>query len=393
MFGMKHKVRAWRDAGLINPAQADAIFAHERESKRGTFGRNLAATGVFAILLGVLSIIAANWYMIPAEVKIGGHLALNAVVGIITWICAARGRTLARELFTLVFFGLSLTVMALTGQVFQLDGSLSLLLITWMVMTLPFIAIFGRTRVTAVLWMIAFLAVITVVMSEYLEPLPQFWQICFLYGVGTLLPLGLLADGSLRLFQRLKPLYAETFTRTGIALLGFNASMASFYWVTPRTHTLVRAIEGVGMDYTHGYLILAGIFMAAVVAIAFHAILRGFYRDNPDQRVGVLFVIVSVLMIAMPVLIPGGEMQIAAAILFIIYWIFIGWIGQMLAWSRLISWAIALVALRILGIYIEIFGDMLSTGVGLIVGGAVVLVLIWAARKMNRVLTPGGMNV
>lgn len=392
MFGMKHKVQAWCEAGLIDPAQADAIFAHEQAGKRGTFGRNLAATAVLTIILGIASIIASNWNDIPADAKIGGHVALNMAVAIVAWFAAVRGNVILREGAVLAFFGLSLTILALIGQVFQLEGAISDLLVLWMVMTLPFIAFFGRTRLTAVPWMIGFLVTITVVMSEYLPPLPDFWQICFIYGVGTFLPLGLIGDGSLRVFQRLKPCYAEIFTRTGFGLLAINASIASLYWTAPRTQTLMDNAHDVGLTYTQGYLILAGIFMVAILGIAVHAMVCRFYRDQAERRAGLLFVIVSLLMIALPILIPGGEMTMAAALIFILYWVFIGWLGQMLAWSRLISLAITLIALRIFAIYLEVFGTLLDTGVGLIAGGTVALGLIWAARKMNRAVKAGGIH-
>lgn len=387
MAGYKRKVKDWQDAGLITATQADAIFAWEQDRKAGKFGRGLVGLGLFAILTGVLSIIAANWYAIPASVKIGAHLLLNIGVAALAWRAAVNDRETVREGAALAFFILTVTLMILVGQVFQLDGTLTGLTVTWMVITLPFMWFFGQTRLTGVPWMVAFLATITVTMSDHIPDLPEYWQMFFVTAIAALLPLGLIADGSLKIFQRLKPFYAEIFARTGFALLALNATLASFYWLAPRQEEFANAANLSGLTYSVGYLYIAGIFIAALGGIALRALLGRFFVDDPSRKMGTLFCVVSVLMIAVPLLIPSGASSLAAAIFFIAYWIFIGWIGQQLAWTRLISLAIVLVAVRIFAIYIEVFGDMLSTGIGLIVGGAVLLGLITLARRMNRRLT------
>lgn len=387
MAGYKKKVRQWQDAGLISPAQADAIFTWEQDNKAGKFGRGLVGLGLFAMLMGVLSIIAANWYAIPAAVKIGAHLLLNAGVAYIAWRAVTNDKDIVREGAALAFFILTLTLMVLVGQVFQLDGTLTALTATWMIITLPFMWFFGYRHLSGIPWMIAFLASVTVAMSDNIPDLPQYWQMFFVTAVATLLPLGMIADGSLKIFQRAKPAYAEIFVRAGFALLAINATMATFYWLAPRYDELADLASAAGLSYTNGYLYLIAIFAAALGGIALRAVFGRYFVDDPARKMGTLFCVASVLMIALPLLIPTGASSIAAAIFFIAYWIFIGWLGQQLAWSRLISLSIVLVAIRIFAIYVEVFGDMLSTGVGLIVGGAVLLGLITLARRMNKRLT------
>jgi hypothetical protein len=60
-----------------------------------------------------------------------------------------------------------------------------------------------------------------------------------------------------------------------------------------------------------------------------------------------------------------------------------------MGWPRLISLSITLIAIRIFAVYVEVFGTLFDTGVGLIIGGAVMLGLIALARKLNRRLTKG----
>jgi hypothetical protein len=48
--------------------------------------------------------------------------------------------------------------------------------------------------------------------------------------------------------------------------------------------------------------------------------------------------------------------------------------------------AIVIIALRLVVVYVEVFGNLLSTGVGLIASGALLIALVWAAGKLIRKL-------
>jgi hypothetical protein len=57
--------------------------------------------------------------------------------------------------------------------------------------------------------------------------------------------------------------------------------------------------------------------------------------------------------------------------------------------QRLVSLAVFVIAIRIFVAYVELFGTLFTTGIGLIVSGLVMLGLIHAARKVNTRLTKG----
>ena len=48
--------------------------------------------------------------------------------------------------------------------------------------------------------------------------------------------------------------------------------------------------------------------------------------------------------------------------------------------------AIVVIALRLVVVYVEVFGSLLSTGVGLIASGVLLIALVWAAGKLIRKL-------
>lgn len=71
------KITTWHKAGLIDAGARDRLLAHE-----ATHARPLALRAVFgigALAIGLVSVVAANWEDIPAQVRLGIHLALIAV--------------------------------------------------------------------------------------------------------------------------------------------------------------------------------------------------------------------------------------------------------------------------------------------------------------------------
>lgn len=309
MFGFQKKLTDWVDAGLIKESQRAAILAHEQKRKQNKFGRGLVAASIFSILIGTVSIIASNWHEIPGLVKIEAHFGLNLIVAVLLFWATLTNRDIVREGALLAFFGLTLTLIALMGQVFQLGGTLSGASVTWMVITLPAVAFFGRGYITAIPWMIGFLATITIVMSEYLTGLPDFWQMVFVLAIGTYLPLSLMADGNLALFRRLKPAYAAVFAWTGAALLTLNASVASFLWYNERWSVLADGTVEFGRFSLDQMWIVYGVFASVPAAVFVHAAFRRFYKDNAAMETGAVFALGSVIVLSAPFLLPSISLK------------------------------------------------------------------------------------
>jgi hypothetical protein len=120
-----------------------------------------------------------------------------------------------------------------------------------------------------------------------------------------------------------------------------------------------------------------------LAALFAHAALYKFYKGDERLKYGALFALVGLLCITLPFLYPAYGGAVLSALLFIAYWIFVGWTAQGMGKLRIVSIAITLIAIRIFMVYVEVFGSLMDTGIGLIVGGAVMLGLIYAARKLN----------
>lgn len=376
-MAIKHKkLKEWIAAGLLTEAQADSIHAYEEDKKGGRFGRGLIGLSLFAILVGVLSVIAANWNAIPGGVKIGVHAALNAGIGFFAIWALRQGKTLWSEGAGLALLGLTFTLIILIGQVFQLTGTLAMATLFWLVITLPFFLLLGRTYMTVVPWMLGFLATFGLVAFEYIEPLPEDYRPVFVTALGALVPLALIGGGTVDLFKRLRPVLAEVALKTGLFLSAALASMSMAMWPA----NMYEYVRHDLLPLTHGFAVLG----AGVAAIALHAAFHKFYRTEPAMRNGARFAFLGLLGFVAPLMLSLGYEHIAPALVFIAYWVALGWLAQNMHYMRIVSLAITIIAIRIFVIYVEVFGSLMDQGIGLISGGVVMLGLIYGARRLNK---------
>lgn len=376
-MAIKHKkLKEWVAAGLMTDAQAQSIHAYEEDKKGGRFGRGLVGLSIFAILVGVLSIIAANWNEILGSVKISAHALLNAGIGFFAIRCLQKGRALWSEGAAVAFLGLSFTLIILIGQVFQLTGTVADALMFWLVITLPFFLLITRSYMTAVPWMLAFLATVCVVLADKIEMLPESYQSPFVAGLGAFLPLALMADGGVEFFKRHRPALTEVSLKAGLVLSAFLASTSMAMWPANQFSYLREKL----LSVPWGLSILA----IGVAAISVHAALHQFYRANPEMRHAARFAFLGLFGFIAPLMVPLGYGHIAPALVFIAYWVALGWLAQSMQYMRIVSVAITVIAFRIFMIYVEVFGSLMDTGLGLICGGGVMLALIYAARRVNK---------
>lgn len=381
VMAIKHKkLKEWVAAGLMTDAQADAIHAYEDDKKGGRFGRGLVGLSIFAILVGVLSIIAANWHEIPGSVKIGVHALLNVVVGFVALYSDKKGKDIWREGAALAFLGLTFTLIILVGQVFQLTGTPADATLFWIIITLPFFLLMGRGYMTAWPWVLAFLTTVFLVSGENLEDIPKEYRAFLIVGLWALLPLAMMGDGTVKLFRRWRPALADVSLKAGIFFMALHASISLSLWPVGNDLHFLNLIY---FRPEQGVLLLA----VGLGAIALHAFLKQFYRDDIAEKSGAYFAAASLVGIIVPLILPMGGGAIFPALAFISYWVFVGWLAQGMHKMRIVSLAITLIAIRIFIIYVEVFGSLLETGYGLISGGIVMLGLIYGARRLNKRLT------
>jgi uncharacterized membrane protein len=363
-MALEPQLKRWTDAGLLEAEQAQRILAFEQVRERPTLIYAVAGLGGLAIAIGIVSIVAANWDDIPGQAKIGIALALLAAGGVAVGRYRTRWPLWLHETVLVVLYGLTLGSIALVGQVYQLGGSARAALSTWSLLTAP-LMLLGSTGFVAVIWQLGLQATIAVWMSWLGEwPLnAEGWALA-----GTsLVPWLLLSVGEAAWCKRLRPNYATTFVALAWVELVLCASFAvnAFYEDTQREPWNALWLG----------------FAAAMGAMAWRWYQQ---RATPNVAAANWLLLGCLAGIYLPARLSPGDWDLLAALLFIGLWLLVALAAHRARYSWLMNLATAIVGGRILVVYFEVFGSLLDTGLGLVLGGVLTLLLVWLWWRTRR---------
>ncbi len=357
----------WRNAGIVDSVTASRILEFESKCSGFGFGNMLIRMAGLAIFLGIAAVIGSNWDQIPASLKISTHTILNVAVAVFLFrhIQLKREKTVWFDFFVALLAGLTLTFIALIGQIYQTQEPTWKALTFWLVLTTPFWLGLGEGRKHVVrLWVLAFL--VTYAFFAFDGPTKDLQARALLV---TLLPFGMIALGQSKHLRKLSELTFEQISFAGFILVVVGTSAAQIVW---RDHELTQANE-ISIAWR-----TATAAFVAVLAIVFARYRKGLVSMPADIDV---LLISSVFICAAPFLIPHNDWSALGAGIVMIYWAFCGWAGSRAGYPRAINIASIFIALRLVVVYIEIFGSLLQTGVGLIVSGLLLIALVVGTRR------------
>ena len=371
MFGsLKEKFKRWQEAGLISEEQSASILAFEKQRKGGKLIKDLTNVGIFAILLGLASIVASNWTAISDAMKMIGHFALNLLVVAFMLRIDGVKHPVRRDACVLLLFGLFLTFIALIGQTYQLHGDLHTTLLFWLGICTPFVWYLGRTYTVAVPWLLAMLLAIFLNIDHYLDG-SKAWMVVTGVVMSFYLPTILLLVSRWFWLARNRPGFVQTFYSMGIYLPAIFANLAMLLFYDNMPIAAYQTLQ---------------VSLMAFGLLAIFFIFRPISRGDESATDLWYYMLVSHMVMLLPFVVPTFDSDVLAAVLFILYWIFIAWLGARMQAATLTDWAIRLVILRLFIVYLEVFGNMLQTGFGLVISGILLLVVL---RYLNRIVAVG----
>ena len=103
-MSLTKKVNTWVEQRIITTEQKEKILAFENKKGNNTFWNTAFIIAGILIGLGVCLLIAANWSVLPAAVKLIGDFALlGALIYGIYWSIQTQHKGL-KELFTILSF-------------------------------------------------------------------------------------------------------------------------------------------------------------------------------------------------------------------------------------------------------------------------------------------------
>src|SRR5262245_54704063 len=213
---LERQVQRWQEAGIIDAATAERIIAHERRASRPVLLLAVVGLGAFAIGVGLISVIAANWGDIPRLVKLLAMLGLfGANAYGLVWARGHQYRWLTDAL-AVSYFALTLASIALVGQTYQLRGEPYQALLLWLVVGSP--ALWLAEGALAALVFLGALAVTGAFSCDPLVDLlghDPYASILVRASLGSTAVFGPLLVASLPTLQRLRPAFAAIYERLG----------------------------------------------------------------------------------------------------------------------------------------------------------------------------------
>jgi uncharacterized membrane protein len=368
---VKNKLEEWQSAGILPADVAARILLHEeqRHRQRPYLLYALGGLGALAVGTGIVSLVASNWDAIPPGAKLGLDVLLVAALSAGIARADARRAAWVRETLLVLQYGVVLASIGLIAQIYHLGGAPYEALLAWTALT-AFLMSRGRTPVVAAIWVIGLQVTYGAVLAEIgdrrdLE--------LFAAGLAYLAPLACLGIADAPAVARSRPHLAGVLRAFAWGEIALAGSLGPLRFYADRERE-----EGTG-------LLHAG-FALAVIATAVVAARVGPRGPGAGgARRGVQLVLGAALLAAfVPFLLPHGEWPVAAALSFIGFWAAVGWAGHGLRRFQVLNAATAMIGLRILIAYFEVFGSLLSTGLGLITGGLLTLGLAWAWLRKSR---------
>jgi uncharacterized membrane protein len=363
-MALDHQLKRWKDAELVSTEQVERILAFEKQRQRPTLAIAIAGLAALAIAIGLVSIVAANWDLIPGRMKLALDALALILVGQTVVYIGKRESGWAFTAALVTYYGLVLASIALVGQVYQLGGSAAHALLAWSALTVPLMAS-GRSAGVGFLWLVGLEVTYFVGLSELAEGgqgradhalAAVYWA-----------PLAALVLGCTGWLRRVRPTYARVFRAAAWAQLVLMASAASiaFYDALARGERTPWLVVGASMLVTLWLCLRteatpAGRAQRSLLAVAF----AGSH---------------------LPLFMPHGKWPLGAALSFIAVFAMVALVAHRRGRSALLHLATAAIGLRLLVVYFEVFGTLLDTGIGLVLGGLLTLLVtvVWARKRRD----------
>jgi hypothetical protein len=372
-MSVKRKLTEWHAAGLLSAEDAAGILQYEeqRQRQRPYLLYALGGLGALAVATGVLALVASNWDAIPPAVKLGADLLLVAALSAGLVRADAKHASWVRETLILLQYGVVLASIGLVSQVYHLGGEPYQALLVWSALTF-FLMSRGRSAVLAGIWILGLKVTFGAVLEKLEDTRALGLEEELVAGLAYLVPLTCLGLAGSERLARARPHLAGALRSFGwleLALAGSLGPLA-FYSDDAADHP--------------GQLLVAFVLAALATGVLIARAGPKGERATPARR-AVQAVLVAVLLASfLPFLLPHEEWPAAAALAFIAFWATVGWAGYTLRQLPVLNVATAMIGLRILIAYFEVFGSLLSTGLGLITGGLLTLLFTWLWVRKSK---------
>lgn len=378
-MNLQKKLAVWQQENLITREQGEKIATFEKNGRKPVLSWALLALACFCILLGIVSVISANWQEIAPEYKLFLDFVLLIGTAAAVFKMYRSGRDIWFEWLLLFFAGLILASIGLIAQIYQIqpEGLRGYLL--WSVLAFP-IMLFSRKIVLPLVWLPVFMLSLIDALNDmrFFERILEILQKTFPFAISI---------AGILVFSFIYRLLAVHF-RTRLAA----QIKAMKFWLVFDISVLVIVMD-FGAGDVFGSMLLSQLFdnysWASVIVICgliLGTVGFGYfsYKYNYSRLLTCILAILlgfSLVYNALPenkdvLNIWGFLLSMSVLSCLVAY-------ALIKSRMKLLNLSTALMALRFFIVFLQVFGSLLMTGVGLIVCGVVFLGIICIWRKLH----------
>ncbi|EMY77688.1 membrane protein, PF09925 family [Leptospira weilii serovar Ranarum str. ICFT] len=367
---LEQKLKRWVEAGLIRSEQSDAILNFEGTRKTPYLYYSFLILGVIVVGIGVIAIIAANWEEIHDLVKLGAGLSVLAfVAGLAFW--KRENPNLLTVLIVLNSI-LILGMIGLVSQVYNLEGKYYEAAMLWCILTFLFL-IATDSKTFLHLWIVGFQIFIT----GWITDQNSFWEKeyvinYFYFSAAVYLGIWLAAEKFV-LESRKGTLFfwAVLFLIAASSFRGFFAGM------------IPELPENLGfVHYTAPFpWMVLGCRILILVPVFYLLISNADFSKNQKKSLGFSLFFMFLLYFPhpfryVPIVSLGSQIwnyfvTLIPSFLFICFWL--GMASAFRNHKRIFDLSLAIIGIRFLFFYFDLFGSLTYTGFGLIVSGLLII--------------------
>jgi uncharacterized membrane protein len=369
------KLARWREAGLLDETTAARIAAFEQQSHRPVMLYALGGLGALTLGIGIVSIVAANWDEISRHAKLGLDLVFGAGLAFALFRAASSGEKWLTDVLAGVYYLFVLASIALIGQIYQLGSPQYQGLLTWSLVTAPFMLLVRGPLLGAV-WLAGLVVTQGYCYAELLGWMDDLWSDAVVLNVAISLAFASLVThiivARVELFARDRPLVSAVWSRLLWTSLVAGALTICFAFYSD--------IEDDKLSWA--------VLVCGGLAAGLYTLLPKLYSDvSVRARTGMgLLLAATWLVLATATTADRYAMPAIGALAQVGILAIAAWTVLALGSVRTFNLLTALIALRVLVMYFEVFGSMLDTGLGMITGGLLTLLLAWIWKQKSSEL-------
>ncbi|EQA52157.1 DUF2157 domain-containing protein [Leptospira kmetyi] len=373
---LEQKLKKWVEEGLIRSEQSDAILKFEETRKTPYLYYSFIVLGVFVIGIGVIAIIAANWEELHDFLKLGAGLSLLVIVsGLAFW---KRENPNLLTVFTVFNSMLILGMIGLVSQVYHRGGEYYEAAALWCILNFLFL-LATDSKTLLHLWLIGFQIFLTGWILDQNSGFDKtYWENYFFFCTIGFYTIWLASEkfswesrkGSLFLWTLL-------FLVAGSAFWGFRPSYDLWYSsLDGSKESWLQALK----DYPWSNVWIRLIGLVPGVFLLFKT-----DSFSKMQKKSFTISLVALFLLYFPIFflhtmqetflasVWNRIVSMIPALLFVVFWL--GIASAFRSHKRIFDLSIAVIGIRFLYFYFDLFGSLSYTGFGLILSGILIIAL------------------